>query len=194
MPQWRRASVSGSAAGVALRLRSAICSSPPSAPLFPLANHRPKPISVPHASAMTLASKPDSLTASLRTAAGSAARVRESCIRKATKQSRFRPARPLRQSLVAGSTEQPQPMKPNREPRRRDQRSFRSAMAPLLPSLFAFLRSRSSRLTGAHLRGASVGSLASALRYFLRPCPPLFGNAPLPSPTSQPKRGNQLPF
>ena len=35
---------------------------------------------------------------------------------------------------------------------------------------------------------ASVGSLAPALRYFLRSYPPRFGIAPLPSPTSQPKR------
>ena len=42
--------------------------------------------------------------------------------------------------------------------------------------------------------GASVGSLAPALRYFLRPCPPPFGIAPLPSPTSQLKRGNQSTF
>ena len=42
-PQERRASVCGSAAGVALRLRFAKRSSPPSAPLFPLADRRPKP-------------------------------------------------------------------------------------------------------------------------------------------------------
>ncbi|GEM_PF-4296495 len=38
----RRASVCGSAAGVALRLRIAMRFSPPSAPLFPLADRRPK--------------------------------------------------------------------------------------------------------------------------------------------------------
>jgi hypothetical protein len=35
--------ICGSAAGVALRLRFAMRSSPPSAPLFPLADRRPKP-------------------------------------------------------------------------------------------------------------------------------------------------------
>jgi len=43
VPQTRRASVCGSAAGVALRLRFARRSSPPSAPLSPLADRRPKP-------------------------------------------------------------------------------------------------------------------------------------------------------
>lgn len=43
-PQTRRASVCGSAAGVALRLRSARRSSSPRAPLSPLADHRPKPV------------------------------------------------------------------------------------------------------------------------------------------------------
>jgi hypothetical protein len=42
-PQLRRASVCGSTAGVALRLRSAKRFSPPSAPRSPLADHRPKP-------------------------------------------------------------------------------------------------------------------------------------------------------
>ena len=42
-PQERRASVCGSAAGVALRLRFARRSSAPSAPLSPLADRRPKP-------------------------------------------------------------------------------------------------------------------------------------------------------
>lgn len=41
-PQERRASVCGSAAGVALRLRFARHCSPPSAPLSPPADHRPK--------------------------------------------------------------------------------------------------------------------------------------------------------
>ncbi len=71
---------------------------------------------------------------------------------------------------------------------RPDQRSLRSPTTPCCPSLVAALRSRSSRLQ-AHIRAAlSAGSLAPALRYFLRPRPPLFGIAPLPSPTSQPKR------
>jgi hypothetical protein len=43
VPHERRASVCGSAAGVALRLRFAIRSPPPSAPLSPLADPRPKP-------------------------------------------------------------------------------------------------------------------------------------------------------
>jgi len=42
LPQWRRASVCGSAAGVALRLRFAKRCSPPSAPLSPLTDRRPK--------------------------------------------------------------------------------------------------------------------------------------------------------
>jgi len=42
-PQERPASVCGSAAGVALRLRFAKRFSPPSAPLSPLADRRPKP-------------------------------------------------------------------------------------------------------------------------------------------------------
>ncbi len=37
----------------------------------------------------------------------------------------------------------------------------------------------------------SIGRLAPALCYLLRPRPPRFGNVPLPSPTSQPKRQNQ---
>src|SRR5438067_11427484 len=41
---------------------------------------------------------------------------------------------------------------------------------------------------------ASVGSLARSLHYFLRPLFPTFAIAPLPSPTSQPKRGNQMTF
>ena len=43
MPHEQGASVCGSAAGVALRLRFAMRSSPPSAPLSPLADPRPKP-------------------------------------------------------------------------------------------------------------------------------------------------------
>lgn len=43
MPRVRQASVCGSAAGVALRLHFAMRFIPPSAPLFPLADHRPKP-------------------------------------------------------------------------------------------------------------------------------------------------------
>jgi hypothetical protein len=42
VPQVRRASVCAPAAGVALRLRFARRSSPPSAPLSPLADRRPK--------------------------------------------------------------------------------------------------------------------------------------------------------
>jgi hypothetical protein len=50
---------------------------------------------------------------------------------------------------------------------------------PITLASMALLDSRSSRLTGAKVRPASVGSLAPALRYFLRPPPPHFGNAPL---------------
>ena len=49
-------------------------------------------------------------------------------------------------------------------------------------------RARHERITLRKRARASVASLAPALRYFLRPCPPRFGIAPLPSPTSQPKR------
>ena len=67
-------------------------------------------------------------------------------------------------------------------------RPARPACADLPSARLASLLTRSSRLVPDVDPPASVGSLAPALRYFLRPLSPRFGNAPLPSPTSQPKR------
>jgi hypothetical protein len=44
----------------------------------------------------------------------------------------------------------------------------RRGCADFAPARLAFIRARSSRLTDAHTRGASVGSLTRSLRYFLR--------------------------
>ena len=77
----------------------------------------------------------------------------------------------------------------------RDQRAVASlhglAVGPIsLSTTPVPLRNRALVTSGLHCANAraSVASLAPALRYFLRPCPPRFGIAPLPSPTSQPKR------
>src|SRR5205823_4625359 len=79
-------------------------------------------------------------------------------------------------------------MKANREPsRRRDQRAVASLHGlPVGPISLSTtpVSLRNHALVTSRLYHAdappSVGTLAPALRYFLRPRPPRFGNAPLP--------------
>ena len=85
--------------------------------------------------------------------------------------------------------------KPPNHKLRRDQRALASlhglAVGPIsLSTTPVPLRNRALVTSGLHWANAraSVESLAPALHYFLRPCPPCFGIAPLPSPPSQPKR------
>ena len=107
------------------------------------------------------------------------------------------PARqPMMEEFTAHSkSNQLNQFKPPIHKLRRDQRAVASLhglpVGPLSLSTSPVpLRNRALVTNGLHCANAraSVASLAPALRYFLRPCPPRFGIAPLPSPTSQPKR------